>query len=101
MSGATHATADSVHVLITLRAVLCKVDSSPKHSTNVRMSFVESLLNNGVDERTSVEQHSFAFAGLLSALLRNLLATMCVAVPQLPVLHFLDANDVVSCEVSS
>lgn len=81
-------TADSIHILIALRTVFRKVNASSEHSTNVRVSFVESFLDDRIDERTAMEEHSFA--GLMAVLFADLGATMIVAFPQLAVLHLLD-----------
>lgn len=45
----------SVYILITLRAVLSKIDAGTEHTTNVSMSFIESFLYDRIDKRTAME----------------------------------------------
>ena len=59
MSRASSTAAYPVHVLVTLAAVLGEVNSSAEHAADVSVPFVEAFLNDRVDERTAVEQHSF------------------------------------------
>lgn len=79
---------NAVHVLVALRAVLCEINSGPKHTANVSMSLVETLLHDRINKWTAVEKHPFA--GLVAVLLRNLATAMRVALPELAVLHLLD-----------
>lgn len=58
MRGATNATANTINILITLRAMLSKVDARTEHAANVGVTLVKSTLHNRIDERTAVEEHA-------------------------------------------
>ena len=65
-----------------------------KHAADVGVSFVESLLNDGVDEGRSVEQHPLV--ALIVVLFGNFPPAVRVALPQLDVPDFGDFQDFVS-----
>lgn len=58
MRGATNAAANTINILITLRAMLGKVDARAEHASNIGVTLVESSLHNRIDERTTVEEHA-------------------------------------------
>lgn len=53
VSGAASAATDAVDVLVTLRGVLCKINASSKHATNICMTLIESFMDDGIYERRS------------------------------------------------
>lgn len=55
MRRTANATPYSVYILIALRAVLGKIDAGTEHSTNIRMSFIKSFLDDRIDKRTAME----------------------------------------------
>lgn len=85
--GATNAAANAIYILITLGAMLRKVDARPEHTPNVGVTLVKSALYDRIDERTAVEQH--AFIGLQEVLFGNLLTSMRIAFPQFTILNLL------------
>lgn len=87
MRGATNAAANAIYILITLGAMLRKVDTRPEHTTNVGVTLVKSALHDRIDERTAVEQH--ALIGLQEVLFGNLLSSMRIAFPQFTILNLL------------
>lgn len=87
MRGATNAAANAIYILITLGAMLRKVDARPEHTTNVGVTLVKSALHDRIDERTAVEQH--ALIGLQEVLFGNLLSSMRIAFPQFTILNLL------------
>lgn len=88
VSGTSGTSSNSIHVLVALAGMLRKVYSSPEHATYVGVSFVETLLHDGIDERRSMEQH--AFIRLVVVLFSDLLSSVIVAFPQFAVLYFLN-----------
>lgn len=96
----------TVDILIALAAVFREIYASAEHSTNVCVSFVETLLHDSIDERTAVKQHSLirlwhCRAGSISEpcigrswgrsadFLGHFLPPVSVTFPQLAVLNFL------------
>lgn len=59
----TNATSHSIHVLITFRAVLSKVNASTEHASDVSVTLIETLLHDCVYEWAAMEQH--ALTGLI------------------------------------
>lgn len=53
MGGAAGTTPNAIHVLVTLRGVLRKVDASAEHATDVGMALIEPFVDDGVYERGS------------------------------------------------
>lgn len=99
MRRTSNSTANPIHVLIGLRAMLGKVDARAEHTTDVGMTLVESLLHDGIDEGRSVEKHPFA--RLVSVFLGYFLPPVDVSFPQFTVLDFLHPNDIVSIEITA
>lgn len=106
--GTPGAAANPIDVLVALAAVLGKVNASPEHAADVCVSLVKALLHNGVYEGAAVEEHSLVglrhhgarcgsgggaagrrLGSRCADLLRDFLAPVGVAFPQLSVLHFL------------
>jgi hypothetical protein len=87
VGGTSGAAPDSVHVLIAFGRVLPEIDPSPEHPPDIGVPFVEPLLYYCVNEGRSVEEHSFV--ALIMIFFGNLLPSMDVSLPQLPVLDFL------------
>lgn len=85
---ATCSTTDPINVLVAFGRMLAKVDSGSKHASNVGVSFIETFLYYGVDERGAVKQHPLV--ALVAVLFGNLLSPMIVTLPELSVLNFLD-----------
>lgn len=79
---------NAINILITLRRVLGEVDAGAKHASYISIPFVEAFLHNGVDERRSVEQHSFV--GEIAVFFGHFGSTMAITVPQFFILHFLN-----------
>ncbi len=50
VSGAACAATDAIDVLVTLRGVLCKIYTSSKHATDVRMTLIKSFMDDGIYE---------------------------------------------------
>lgn len=88
MRGTPNSTANSVHILVALRAVLRKINARPKHATDVGVAFIKAPLHNRIDERTAVEEHPLV--RLQIVLLGDLLAAMSVPLPKLSILHLLN-----------
>ena len=82
-----------------LAAILILKDNTcTKHSTNISMPFIKSLLNNCVDKRRTMKEHSFVtliviFFGYFSP-------SMGILFPQFYVSYFLDFGYAVSGEYS-
>lgn len=53
------ATAYTVYILIAFATVLGKIYPGTEHTANVSVPLVETLLYDGIDKWTTVEQHSF------------------------------------------
>lgn len=87
MRGAANAAANTIYILITLGAMLRKVDARPEHTPNVCVTLVKSALYDRIDERTAVEEH--ALIRLQEVLFGNLLTSVRVAFPQLTILNLL------------
>lgn len=50
VSGAARAPSYTVHVLVALGGVLCKIDAHSEHASDVGMPLVKSLMDDSVDE---------------------------------------------------
>lgn len=99
MCRTSDATTYSITVLVALRTMLRKIDASAKHSTNVGVSLIETLLHDRIYKRAAMEEHSFT--RLRSILISYLVASVCISVPELTILHLLDANYVVPSKVAA
>ena len=89
----TGAATDAVDVLITLGGVFSKVNTSSKHSTNVSMTLVEALLDDGVDEWGSMEEHPFV--ALVVIFLSHFASPMRISLPEFHVTDLLDLGHAV------
>lgn len=87
MRRATNAAANTINILIALRAMLGKIDARAEHAANVGVTLVETTLHNRIDERTAVEEH--ALVRLQVVFFGNFLASMCVTFPQFTILYLL------------
>lgn len=58
MRRAPSTTAYPINVLITFATMLSKINTGPKHTSDVRVSFVEAFLNDRIDKGTTMKQHS-------------------------------------------
>jgi len=80
MLGASSASPNSIHILVTLARVFSKIDPSPKHAPNIGVSLIKALLCNRLDEWRSMEKHSLI--ALIVILLSNLSPPVAVFLPQ-------------------
>ena len=71
-----------------------KIVTCTKHSANVCVPFVKSLLDNGADEGGAVEEHPLV--ALVVVLLRHLAPSMRITLPEFDVPNLLDLGHVVS-----
>lgn len=51
VSGASGAAPDAIHILVTLRGVLSKVDPCSKHPSDVCMPLIKAFVDDGIYER--------------------------------------------------
>ena len=93
VSWAANSSTNTINILIGLGAVLSKINTSSKHTTNVSMSFIEAFLNNRVYKWWSMEQHSLAT--LLTILFGYFLSTMSISFIQLPILNLLNLKQII------
>ena len=76
-----------------------KIVTCTKHSANVCVPFVKSLLDNGADEGGAVEEHPLV--ALVVILLGHLTPSMRITFPEFDVPDLLDLGHVVSNENAS
>ena len=76
-----------------------KIVTCTKHSANVCVPFVKSLLDNGADEGGAVEEHPLV--ALVVVLLGHLTPSMRITFPEFDVPDLLDLGHVVSNENAS
>jgi len=88
-----------VDVLIALRRVLSKINPCSKHATDVGVPFVEPFLDDGVDERRSVEEHPLI--ALVVVLFGHFTPAVGIPFPELDISDLLDFDNLVSGEESA
>ena len=84
MGGTSCASTNPVHVLVAFGGVLCKIDPGAEHAADVGVALVKALMNDGVDEGTSVEEHPFVWtsAGVAARVFfSNFLLAVVVSLP--------------------
>lgn len=64
------------------------IPTCSKHSSNISVSFVESLLHDSVNKWRSVEEKSFV--ALPTVLISYLATTVAISFPQSSIANFLD-----------
>lgn len=59
MGGTACASTNPIHVLVAFRRVLSKIDASAKHASNVGVTLVKALVDDGVDEGRTWHEKCF------------------------------------------
>lgn len=74
--------------------MLCEIDASTKHASNVGMAFIKAFLHDCINKRRPMKQHPFI--ALVMIFLCDFAAPMRVPLPKLDISDLLNLDDMIA-----